>query len=96
VTEPQPLGRLLPGVLADLARRHGHHPPTTLTNRNHNMIRVHVQPEVSMQPRDYPQGTDWELTDSETLLVVNSDGTYIAQFGANVWTHVELVHDGAA
>ena len=34
---PQPLGELLPGVVADLARRHGHHPPTTLTDRNTDM-----------------------------------------------------------
>jgi hypothetical protein len=33
MTEPQPLGRLLPGVLADLARRHGINPPTTLADR---------------------------------------------------------------
>ena len=34
---PQPLDRLLPAVLADLARRHGINPPTTLTDRNTDM-----------------------------------------------------------
>jgi hypothetical protein len=37
MTEPQPLGRRLPDAVADLARRHGIQPPTTLTNRSHNM-----------------------------------------------------------
>lgn len=34
---PQPLGELLPAVHADLARRHGHHPATTLTDRSTDM-----------------------------------------------------------
>ena len=33
MNQPQPLGRLLPDLVADLARRHGIQPPATLTDR---------------------------------------------------------------
>lgn len=59
------------------------------------MIRVHMNPEISTQPKEYPTGTDWELTENGTLLVV-AKSTYIAQFGVDTWTHVEIVQAGDA
>ena len=37
MSPPERLGALLPGVLADLAQRHGINPPTTLTDRTNTM-----------------------------------------------------------
>jgi hypothetical protein len=42
---PERLGDLLPGLVADLARRHGIQPPTTLTNRS-GMTKFRKKPVV--------------------------------------------------
>lgn len=61
MTEPQPLGELLPGLaehLGDLARRNGHRPPTTLTDRSHNMTDCHFCNEPMDNTNEGPRSGD--------------------------------------
>lgn len=89
---PERLSDLLPGVLADLARRHQ---PPTLTNRSDTMIRVHFNPQISLETRDFPAGRAWKLVDGK-LHILDEDQQSLAMFQQVALTCIELVDDGAA